>query len=158
MRLRTRPRASDVAPLTERSLLGEEDERALDGCALCGVAGERVGVVEVLGGVAEGKQPERACVGPERELRGHELGDGSAGAVADAEREVVAATEDAVADPELAPADDLLRDRRRLVRRQRAPGCPAHTGCKRLSDLSDPPSRLWVCEDYPQKEAAGCQH
>ncbi|MBA3562069.1 MAG: hypothetical protein H0W35_05035 [Actinobacteria bacterium] len=38
-----------------------------------------------------------------------------------------------------------------LLRRRRVASRPAHTGCKRLRDLSGPPSRLWICEDHTQK-------
>jgi hypothetical protein len=52
-RLGSRARAGDVAPLAEGAVVGDEDEGALDGGALGGVTGERVGVVELLGGVVE---------------------------------------------------------------------------------------------------------
>jgi hypothetical protein len=81
----------------------------LDGRALRGVAGERVGVVEIRLRVAEGERAEQTLVGPERERRRPEVDDGAAGAVADAEREVVVAADDAVAGPELAPGLESVR-------------------------------------------------
>ena len=88
----------------ECALVVEQDEGAFDGRALGGVAGERVAVLEVLGGVAPSS--ERSAPPSVRSVsacRG-EVDDGCADAVADAEPLVVAAADDAVADAELAPA------------------------------------------------------
>ena len=52
--------AGDIAPLLQRALVGEEKVGSIDGEALGGVAGERVAVVEVLGGVGEGDLPVNA--------------------------------------------------------------------------------------------------
>jgi hypothetical protein len=43
-------------------VVGEEDEGAVDGDSSGGVAGERVAVVEMLGGVGEGNVPVDAAL------------------------------------------------------------------------------------------------
>ncbi len=53
-RFRPCPRAGDVTPLAQGSLLSEEDEGALDAHPLCRVTGERVGVIEMVRCVGEG--------------------------------------------------------------------------------------------------------
>ena len=58
--------AGDVAPFLEGALVVEEHVGAVDGCALGGVAGERVAVVEMLGGVGEGDASLGAGRGRER--------------------------------------------------------------------------------------------
>ena len=83
----------------------EEDERAVGGEALGGVAGERVAVVEVLGRVGGGDAPVDSGLAANEERVLLELDDGAARAVAEAERLVVSAAEDLVADPELALAE-----------------------------------------------------
>src|SRR6266511_2854003 len=97
--------AGDVAPFAEGSLIVEEDEGAVDGGALGGVAGEGVAVLKVVGGVRERHETSRARVGTKRDRGLVEVDDRSARAVADAEARVVAAAEDAVADAELAFAE-----------------------------------------------------
>lgn len=47
-RLVARTRTGDVAPLAESALVTEKDEGAVDCCALSGVAGEGIGMVEML--------------------------------------------------------------------------------------------------------------
>ncbi len=66
-RLLTGAGAGDVAPLAECALVAEEDEGVVDGCALGGVAGEGVGVVEVLGPVVDVDATEGAGVGSKNE-------------------------------------------------------------------------------------------
>ena len=80
---RSRAGAGDVAPFPEVALVLEEDEGALDGRALGRVAGERVGVIEVVGGVVEGNRAERPGGRLQGERRGVELDDRSARAVSD---------------------------------------------------------------------------
>ena len=48
-RFRPSAGARHVTPLAETAFVAEEEEGVVDGCALGGVAGEGVGVVEVLG-------------------------------------------------------------------------------------------------------------
>ena len=106
--LGSRAREGDVAPLLEARLAGAEDEGALDGEALGGVAGERVGVADVARlEVAAAELDGRAAVGGdgERPSFAVDLLDGSAGAVLDAEEVGVAEADDAVAGGELAVGD-----------------------------------------------------
>jgi hypothetical protein len=77
----------------------------LDGCALGGVAGERVAVLEVVGRIGEWHGASGTCVGVKRDRALVEVGDGSEGAVAKAEARVVAAAEDAIADAEVVAAE-----------------------------------------------------
>ena len=98
--------AGDIAPLLQGALVAEEDVGAVDGGALGGVAGERVAVLEVLGGVAERDRARGAAVVAEGERRASSRSTiVRAGAVADAEPGVVSSAEDLVADPELALAE-----------------------------------------------------
>ena len=99
--------AGDVAPLAERAFVAEEDEGAVDGCALGGVAGEGVGVVEVLDRVPGVDAAEGAGVGSkhERPAREVQVDDGPARAVADVAACVVLAADGAIADAELAAAE-----------------------------------------------------
>ena len=53
---RSRAGAGDVAPFPEVALVLEEDEGALDRRPLGRVAGERVGVIEVVCGVVRGEE------------------------------------------------------------------------------------------------------
>ena len=83
-----RPRECDVAPFLQACLAGSEHEGALDGEALGGVAGERVGVSNVAGReVGAAELDGRAAVGGDRQrsLVAVDPLDGSAGAVLDAE-------------------------------------------------------------------------
>ena len=98
----------DVAPFLQACFAGAEDEGALDGEALGGVAGERVGVADVAGlEVAAAEFDGRAAVGGDGERPPFEVDvlDGSAGAVLDAENVGVAEADDAVAGGELAVRD-----------------------------------------------------
>jgi hypothetical protein len=54
--------AGYVPPFLEGAVVGEQDECALDGGALRGVTGERVAVLEVLGGVGAGQEAQVAAV------------------------------------------------------------------------------------------------
>jgi hypothetical protein len=56
----TRAAAGDVAPLLEGAVVGEEDEGALDGAALGGVAREGVAVFQVVGRIRERDEASRA--------------------------------------------------------------------------------------------------
>src|SRR5262249_11073634 len=80
-------------------------EGALEGRALCRVAGERVAVLELLGGITEIDRAERAAVDPQCERVFPHRGDRRSCAVADGEPGVVAAADDTVADTELALAE-----------------------------------------------------
>ena len=106
--LGSRARERDVAPFLQARLAGAEDEGALDGEALGGVAGERVGVANVARlEVAAAELDGRAAVGGdgERPPVAVDALDGSAGAVLDAEAVGVAEADDAVAGGELAVRD-----------------------------------------------------
>ena len=79
----------DVAPFLEACLAGAEDEGALDGEALAGVAGERVGVadvagLEVAGGSSSTVGPRSVAIVSVR-VFAVDAFDGAAGAVLDAE-------------------------------------------------------------------------
>ena len=136
------------SPTRECALVVEEDEGALDGCALGGVAGEGVAVLEVLGRIASVERAERACVRLQRErLVAVEVDDGCARAVADAAACVVAAAEDAVADAELAPAE--LR-----ALRARA-GRPGSSSVRAASLRSRTSSRRWASITVPARSRLG---
>jgi hypothetical protein len=78
--------AGDVAPFLDRALVGEEDVGALDSCALGGVAGERVAVLEIVARVRERNLARGAAVATEGEGIAVEGDDAGARAVADSER------------------------------------------------------------------------
>jgi hypothetical protein len=105
--LEASPAAGDVAPLLQGALVGEEDEGAVDGEVLGGVAGERVAVVEMFGSVGEDDVPVDAGLVANDEASVVEVDDGAAHAVAESEAAVVTATEG--------------RRRRRFLRRSRDP-------------------------------------
>lgn len=86
-------------------MVGEEDEGAVDGDSLGGMAGERVAVVEMLGGVGEGDVPVDAALIADDEASVVQVDDAAAHAVAEAEPAVVSAAEDLIADAVLALAE-----------------------------------------------------
>jgi hypothetical protein len=99
-------RECNVGPLLEPCGPGAEDEGALDGEPLAGVAGEGVGVADVARLQVVARQghlvaPIRADMKPAAFAL--DLLDGRAGAVSDAEPVEVAQADDAVAGGELAP-------------------------------------------------------
>src|SRR5581483_3392445 len=116
---------SDVAPLLQPGFARAEHERALDGDALAGVAGERVGVADVPrlevaaaecdAVAAVGEDGERAVLPPNRLHR-------AAGAVLDAKRVRVTQADDAVAGGELSTAGDEPLPSEAFVRLHQRPG------------------------------------
>ena len=99
-RFRPSAGARHVTPLAETAFVAEEEEGVVDGCALGGVAGEGVGVVEVLGCVEGVDVFELACVGPQREGLGGgiQVDDRAARAIADAAAGVVSPADGAIPD------------------------------------------------------------
>ena len=92
-----------------------DDDRRLDGPALHPVAGQRVGVLDVLRDVAGRQLADEAAVGFDHDPIGVDVADGAARAVVDVERPVVAAADHPVADRDLDRAvGALLAERARF--------------------------------------------
>lgn len=126
--LPSRAATGDVSPFPEGAVVVEEDEGTLDGGPLSGVAGEGVAVLEVVGRVGERYEASRTFVGAKRERSLVEIDDRRARAVVDAEAMVVLATENAVADAELAlPELEGLAAEAAGADQQR-PGCFVEVG------------------------------
>ena len=89
-----------VGPVAGEGLWSADDERSVDGGALAGVAGDRVGVLDVVGEVVEVQPPMLAAIG--LDLDGHAGsvvgGDRTEGAVVDVQAAVVSAGDDPVTD------------------------------------------------------------
>ena len=149
--LRSRAREGDVAPFLEACLAGAEDEGALDGEALGGVAGERVGVADVAGlEVAAAELDGGAAVGGDRQrpLVAVDALDGAAGAVLDAEAVGVAEADDAVAGGELAVGDGeraRCRGGRRLSMSARASWLSSATSRRRRASMTLPARSSRAC-------------
>ncbi len=93
-----------------RPLLGElfwapDDDRGFYGRALAGVAGDRVGVFQVLADAGAIKDPLLAGVGPDHDPVCDEVGDGRGGAVVDVDTAVVASGDHPIPDRPIATTD-----------------------------------------------------